>query len=373
MNFDFDPQQIELRDTVARVLTDVVPFEGHEARGDDDHVVWSMLGELGLFGLLVTEAHGGLGLTLVDAALIAEEFGAALVPLSVTDTLIAADVIARHGSAGQQARWLSRIAEGQCRIALAWIEDSAGYDPAGMLTGVTGQALNGTKLLVPHADKADAFLIPVRSGVVLIERTAPGLTVTRHDSLDPACGHHRVDLNDVAIGADAILDGFSPQDATARLFDVAATVHAGMALGIARETMARAVRYARERVQFDRPIGSFQAIKHKCADMFTVVEAARAAAYYAFCAVAEVSADGAYAASMAKAFCGDVAVRCCEDAIQIHGGMGFTWELGLHHFLRRAKVIGAAWGDGDFHRERVVVKTLEALAQAEPGSARSAA
>jgi alkylation response protein AidB-like acyl-CoA dehydrogenase len=373
MNFDFDPQQLELRDTVARALADAAPFEGHATRGDDDHAVWSTLADLGLFGLMVPEAQGGLGLTLIDVALIAEEFGAALAPLSITDTLIACDVIARHGSAGQLAQWLPRIAEGHCRIAIGWIEEASGYDPVRMQTGIKGQSLNGTKLLVPHADKANAFLIPVQNGVALIDSNAPGVTLMPHESLDPTCGHHSVAFDSVVVTAEAVLNGFAPQDATARLFDVAATVYAGMALGIARETMNRAATYARERIQFDRPIGSFQAIKHKCADMFTSVEAARAAAYYGFCAVAEAGAEGPHAASMAKAFCGDVAVRCCQDAIQVHGGMGFTWELGLHHFLRRAKVMGAAWGDGDFHRERVMEKTLEALARPETSASRSAA
>jgi alkylation response protein AidB-like acyl-CoA dehydrogenase len=343
MNFDHSAEQLELRDTVARA----------RANGAD----WTTLASLGLFTLLVPEAYGGMELTLADIALVAEELGASLAPLSVTDTLIGSYVIAHHGGAAQQARWLPRLAEGKLKVALALTEAGGGYDAASMATSLSGGILTGRKLLVPHADTADAFLVPLPLGVAIVERQVEGFVLDIHDSIDPSCRHHRVDFNAKA----ELLDGFAPQDAAARLFDVAATVHAGLALGAAREMMTRAAEYARIRIQFDRPIGSFQAIKHKCADMYTMVEAARAAAYYAFCAVAESDGDGRRAASMAKAYCGETAIQCCEESIQVHGGMGFTWDLGLHHFLRRARVISSAWGDTVFHRDRVMAITLENL------------
>jgi acyl-CoA dehydrogenase len=179
-------------------------------------------------------------------------------------------------------------------------------------------------------------------------------------------------FNRVAIAPGAILDGHAPQDAAARLFDVAAALLSAVALGVAGEMVRRSADYARERVQFDKPIGSFQAIKHKCADMYTQVEAARAAAYYAICVLSETGEDGPRAASMAKAFCVDTAVECCHQGIQVHGGMGFTWELGLHHFLRRARILAASFGDSNFHRERVIAATLEHAALAVE-AARSAA
>ncbi len=379
MNFDFDDQQIELHATVARALGDVLPFEGHEARGDDDSAGWNAMAEMGLFGLLVPEAHGGLGLSLMDLALIAEEFGARLAPLSIVDTLAASDVIARHASPAQQADWLPRLSEGSLRVAVAWHETGAGYEPARMATTLAGGVLRGEKILVVQAAKADVLLVPfrhentARTGLAMIAAASDGVSLTPSDSLDPASGHCSVSFSGVAVAASGILDGTAPQDAADRLFDVTAALQAAMALGLASELVTRSAAYARECIQFDKPIGSFQAIKHMCADMYTQVEAARAASVYAIGALAEAAPDGPRAASMAKAFCGDTAVRCCHDSIQVHGGMGFTWEMGLHHFLRRARLIAATFGDGDYHRERVMAATLAALAPASAEEARSAA
>lgn len=379
MNFDFDDQQIELHETVARALADALPFEGHEARGADDSAGWNMMAELGLFGVLVPEGKGGLGLSLVDLALIAEELGARIASQSIADTLAASDVIARHGSAAQQAAWLPALAEGKLRVAIAWNEAASGYDPAKMATTLADGVLRGEKIAVAHAASADYLLVPFRHGnsprigLAMVAADAAGVTLLATESLDPSCGHCTAAFNAVAIGQDAVLAGAAPSDAAARLFNVAAALQAAMALGIAVEVLRRSADYARERIQFDKPIGSFQAIKHRCADMYALVEAARAASYYAICALSEAADDGPRAASMAKAFCGDTAIKCCHDAIQVHGGMGFTWELGLHYFLRRVRVIASIFGDGDFHRERVMAATLQAMGPAVVELDRSAA
>lgn len=379
MNFDFDDQQLELHSMVQRAVADALPFEAYETRGADDSIAWKLMAELGLFGLLVPETNGGMGLTLVDLALIVEEFGTSLVPQSILDTLAATDVMARHASEAQGDRWLGAIAEGRLRIAVAWHEAQAGYDPARMATTMKDGILIGEKMLVGHASKADLLLVPfrygttTRTGLAMVDPNVAGITVEKSETMDPFCNYHRVIFSDVAVAPDCILDGFAPQIATERLFDVLAAMQAAFVLGIAARLTTRSADYARERIQFDRPIGSFQAIKHKCADMYTQVEAARAAAYYAFCALAELADDGPRASSMAKAFCTDTAIKCCHDAIQIHGGMGFTWELGLHFFLRRTRVIAAQYGDSDFHRERVIAATLSALSQSEAVQARSAA
>jgi alkylation response protein AidB-like acyl-CoA dehydrogenase len=378
MNFDFDEQQVELHSTVARALADALPFETHEMRGSDDSAAWDIVAKLGLFGLLVPEAHGGLGLSLVDLALIAEELGTRLAPQSIIDTLVAADVIAQHASDRQRGDWLAALASGGLRVALAWHEAGAGYEPSRMTTTFRDGVLSGEKILVAHAAAADWLLVPfrhgdsVRTGLAMVWAGAKGVTRARSESLDPSCDHHRVLFNQVAIAPEAILDGRAPQDAAARLFDVAAALFSAAALGIAGEMVRRSADYARERVQFDKPIGSFQAIKHKCADMYTQVEAARAAAYYAVCVLSEMGEDGPRGASIAKAFCVDTAVECCHQGIQVHGGMGFTWELGLHHFLRRARILAASFGDSDFHRERVIAATLDQAALAAE-DARSAA
>ena len=143
MNFDFDDQQLELHATVARALSDTLPFDGLGARGTDDAAGWDLMAEMGLFGLLVPEANGGLGLSLVDLALIAEEFGARLAPQSIIDTLGTADAISRHASDEQKARWLGPLADGKLRVALAWHEADGGYDPTRMKTSLSDGVLTG--------------------------------------------------------------------------------------------------------------------------------------------------------------------------------------------------------------------------------------
>jgi alkylation response protein AidB-like acyl-CoA dehydrogenase len=338
MNFDFSPEQIELRDTVARALAD----------GAD----WNALAELGLFALLVPESQGGMGMSFVDVALIVQELGGALAPLAITDTLIATDLIARYKKGGVTQELLPRIAAGKLRISLAVQEPGSGYDE----WDIASMAVVGRKMLVANADEADFFLIATDKGLVLVDKTAA--TLTAHQSLDPSCSHHYLEYST----HDAIsLGAWIPR---ARLFDVAATVNAGLLLGISEKLLTLAADYARERIQFDKPIGSFQGIKHKCADMATMVEAAKSVAYYAFWAIAEDATDRSLAASMAKAWCGDTATKVGHDAVQIHGGMGFTWELGLHHYLRRTAVLASSYGDATWHRERVLAATLADMKEA---------
>jgi alkylation response protein AidB-like acyl-CoA dehydrogenase len=331
MNFDFTPEQQELRDTIARAL----------ASAD-----WNALADLGLFALLVPEAQGGMGMSLVDVALIVQELGATLAPPAITDTLIATDLIAHYKKGGVRQDLLPKIAAGKIRIALAWHEPGSGYDER----DIASMAMVGHKMLVAQADEADMFLVTTDKGLVLVDKSAA--TLTAHQSLDPSCSHHYMEYST----HDSIPLGFwIPR---ARLFDVAATMNAGMLLGISEKLLILSAAYARDRIQFDKPIGSFQGIKHKCADMAVQVEAAKSVAYYAFWAVAEDAPDRTRASSMAKAWCGDVASKIGAEAIQIHGGMGFTWELGLHHYLRRAKVLASLYGDANWHRERVLAITL---------------
>jgi alkylation response protein AidB-like acyl-CoA dehydrogenase len=335
VNFDFNADQIELRDTVARALAD----------GAD----WNALAELGLFALLVPEAQGGMGMSFVDVALIVQALGATLAPLAITDTLIATDLIARHRKGGIAKKLLPGVAAGKTRIALAWQEPASGYGT----DDIASMAVTGHKMLVAHADEADLFLVATDKGLVLIERAV--VMLTPHEGLDPSCAHHYLEY----LTRDAIpLGAWMPRD---RLFDVAATVNAGLLLGISEKLLSLAAAYARERIQFDKPIGSFQGIKHKCADMTTAVEAAKSVAYYAFWAIAEEAPDRALTVSMAKAWCGDTATKCGHDTVQVHGGMGFTWELGLHHYLRRTAVLASSYGDATWHRERVLAETLAGM------------
>ena len=362
MNFGFDEQQKVFGETVSRVLADIPGLLAPDLTPVPVDVVWQALAELGLFTLLVPDRFDGVGMTLVDLALAVEALGAGLAPPVIVSTLAATDVIVRHGSEHQQSDLLPLIGSGNLKIAVAVLEADQGYDPQDVQTAVVGSRLNGRKILVGSAAAADLFIVVAqwngRPALVLVRSDAPGLSVTLHKDLDPTSGYGLVTFNDVTIDASAILGEAGPERAVERLLDASATLQAGQLIGIAAGMLDKAVEYARMRVQFGQAIGAFQAIKHRCADMAVAVEAGRSAAYYAFWAIAENASDHARAASMAKAYCGDVARQVCNETIQVHGGMGFTWELGLHRFLRRVKVIEHSYGDTAWHGERILIETL---------------
>ena len=362
MNFAFDEQQRSLAETVASALADVPALTAPDLAAAGDDIAWSSLAGLGLFALQAPEVNGGVGLTLVDVALAVEALGSELAPPAIASTLIAIDLITRHGSDRQREEWLSRIAAGECRVAIAMYEAGGDYDLADLATVVRGGRMQGDKLMVAGAEQADLFIVVANdgndAGAYLVANGVDGVSVEPHDTIDPTSRLARVRLVDVVLGNDTLLGGANPRAALDRLFDIGAIVHAGLLIGIAGRMLDRSVEYAKTREQFGRPIGSFQTIKHRCADMAVAVEAGRSIAYYAFWTGAEDGADRSRAASMAKAYCGEVSRFVCNEAIQIHGGMGFTWELGLHRYLRRAKLIEHQFGDTVHHQERVLVETL---------------
>ena len=373
MDFDFNQQQLEFqeafRDFLARTHTltqACAALKDASLRGR----LWSGLADLGAFSMLVPEAQGGRGLSAVDVALVAEELGRALAPASVIDTMLVTDLINRFGSSEQKRRLLERIAAGQLRISLA-AGETGGFLPSSVATQATASGgrwtLSGTKILAPEADTAGLIAVVCRIGsgselvIALVEPDRNGVRLREHATLDLTCPYHEVHLDRVAISAGDFLGSATTTAATGRMFDGAGMFASLQMMGIAGKMLEASVQYAGDRVQFGKPIGSFQAIKHRCADMAVSTDAGRTSSYYAAWAFAEDAEDRGLAASTAKAFCGDAARSVCNEAIQIHGGMGFTWELGLHHYLRRAKVLEYSWGDASFHRERVIATTLAGL------------
>lgn len=364
MNFAFDEEQVSLGDTIARLLADHPSLVSPDL-DPADPAVWQALAELGLFMLLVPEGHGGAGLGPVDLALALEAIGGALAPAGVTSTLIATDLIAQHGTAEQQADLLPRIAGGELRVAIAMLEADQGYDPAAATTAVSGGTLAGTKIAVADAALADLFLVLAQDGFYLVPSDADGVAVTLHEDIDPTAGLGAVTFSNVAVGNAAYVGAAAPAAAVARLIDTAATFSAALLTGMASRMLDTTIEYAKTRMQFGQAIGSFQSLKHRCADMAVMLDSARSATYYAVWTVSENAPDRARAASMAKAYAGDVARKICNEAIQIHGGMGFTWELGLHRYLRRAKVVEHSFGSTAWHNERLLQETLAMLVSEE--------
>jgi alkylation response protein AidB-like acyl-CoA dehydrogenase len=336
-----------------------------------DRELWDKLSDTGALSMLVPESYGGMGMSFVDLALVLEEYGRALVPAPVVETIVATDAIARFATDEQKASLLPRIAAGQLKIVPAISEADAGYDLADIAVTATpvgnGWRISGRKILVPHAAAADLVLLVARFGaggplgLVLMENGRDGVSVREHSTLDPSSRFHELTLEAVPIVRDDIIGGEPSPAAVDRLFDTSGGVAAVILTGIAGKVLDDAVAYAKQRTQFGKPIGSFQAIKHRCADMAVAIDASRSAAYYAAWALAEESPDRAKAVSMAKSYCGEAARFVCNEGIQIHGGIGFTWDLGLHFYLRRARMLESSYGDAAYHRERVLTATLAEL------------
>lgn len=377
MDFDFSEQQYMFRDTFKGFLEANFTLEqvrGIVDRAETSDDLWTQLAELGTFGALVPEEYGGLGLTFVDVSLILEEFGRALIPPPIGETLACTEVLVRYGTAEQKNRLLPSVATGVAKLTPALSEAEGSFDPIAISMTAEPQGgawrLTGQKIMVAEADNADYLLVNLRLGVdgppalVLLEAGRTGISRRQHVTLDPTGRFFEVGFDGVVFEPGDIIGGIASADPVRRLFDVLAVIAATELLGISSKVLDEAVAYAGTRVQFGKPIGSFQAIKHRCADMAVAVETSRAAAYYAAWALAENAGDCGKAVSVAKSSCGDAARFICNEGIQIHGGMGFTWELGMHFFLRRTKLLEYSFGDAAYHRERLLQATLAELALA---------
>lgn len=374
MNFDFNDEQQMFQETTRGFLERNYGLDRVRAllEGDGfDRDLWESLTQNGAFSMLVPEEHGGMGLSFVDLALVLEEYGRALVPGPVAETIVCTDIIARFGTDEQKERFLPPIAEGQLKIVPAITEAEAGNDPAEIAVTAmprgNGWSISGSKVLVPHAATADLILLAVRfgeggpRGLALIENDRAGVVLREHSTIDLSNRFHELVLTDVAVVQGDVVGGAPSDHAVTRLLDASGVVAAILMTGIAGKVLDDAVEYAKQRTQFGKPIGSFQAIKHRCADMAVAIDASRSAAYYAAWALAENAPDRARAVSMAKSYSGDTSRFVCNEGVQLHGGIGFTWELGLHLYLRRAKVLEYSYGDAAYHRDRLLTDAIDQI------------
>jgi alkylation response protein AidB-like acyl-CoA dehydrogenase len=331
-------------------------------RGVDD-AMWKEMAQLGWLGLSLPEAHGGSGLGMVETAILLEELGHAACPGPYWPTTLAATALAEAGSDAQQKRWLPAVATGEARATVAFLDGDLDWGPDAVTTRAErtarGFALSGEKRFVPWAHVADVLLVPARTaeGVTLfaVEPSARGLSLSPVAGMDLATRWVHVGLDAVPVPAEAVV-GAPGQAAPllAGLLRRGAVGAAAEMLGAARRCLEMSVAYAKVREQFGQPIGSFQAIRHKCAEMLVEVENSHAATYYAAWALDAAAEDHVVAASVAKAYVGDASRRVCGEAIQVHGGIGFTWEYDLHLYFKRAKALEPMYGDGDYHRELIV-------------------
>ena len=372
MNFGFSEEQELLRSTARKFFENECPstivrtlMETPEGMTP---ALWSKLVEQGWLGLIYPEAYDGMGLGLVDLVVLMEEMGRAVVPGPYFSTvLLGALVILEAGNETQKKEWLPKIATGDRRVSLAWMEPSATLGPDGVTLPAAEKngayTLSGTKLFVPDAHTADAIVVAARTGMgkaedgvslFLVPRGTSGLDVKLLPTMDQTRKLCEVTLKDVRVGGDALLGGAGAGwKPLARVLDRATVALCAEMCGGAQKVLEMTVEYAKIRQAFGRPIGSYQGVKHKAADMLVDVENSKSITYYAAWALDEGVTEGPLAASMAKAYVSDAYRRVSAAGIQLHGGIGFTWEHDLHLYFKRAKGSEFTFGDATYHRERV--------------------
>lgn len=366
--FGFSTEQKEFRSNVRRFCASRSTSADIRRRMSDaggiDRDLWSsMASQLGLQSLIVPEQYGGAGAGAIELSIVMEEMGRVLLCAPyLASAVLATQALLRAADEPARSALLPRLADGSLIATLAIAEDSGSWNPdaitlAGRVAGAEWK-LDGHKNFVLDAANADVFLVVARTpeGLVLlsVQRNAPGLTVRDLPTLDQTRPLGRLELS----GTPA--KRLSPQ-ADARTALSAVQDHAGIALaaeqvGVADRCLEMSVQYAKERVQFDRPIGSFQAIKHLCADMFVDVECARSAAYYGAWAAASNAADLPVVATVARVFCSQACFNVAGSTIQVHGGIGYTWDHDAHLYFKRAKSAELILGTPSSHEEALATR-----------------
>ena len=373
MDIGFTEEQELLRASARRFLENECPtaFVRHrmaEPAAMTD-VFWQQLADQGWFGILFPEEAGGSGLGLVEMTVLMEEMGRAVMPGPFFSTvLLGGAAILEVGSQAQQQEWLPRIAAGSAQVSLAWTEPNARWDAAGIVaTGretASGFVLSGTKLFVADAHLSDAVVVAVRTrdgstmedgvSLFLVPKDAAGFAVTLLPTIDETRKLCEVRLDNVAVPAAALLGekhgGWPP---LSRVLDRATVALCAEMCGGAQQVLDMTTAYAKIRLTFGKPIGSYQGVKHRAADMLVDVENAKSLTYYAAWAIDEGLAEAPLAVSMAKAYTSDAYRKVAGAGIQLHGGIGFTWEHDLQLYFKRAKASEVAFGDATWHRERV--------------------
>jgi len=362
--------QEELRSLVRSFLAEKAPSEAVRRWMDSeigyDPDVWQQMAEqLGLHGLALPEQYGGAGYGLAELAVVLEEMGRSLMPAPFFSTIgLAAQTLLASGDDQACRRYLPGIAAGELTATVAVCDENGSWD----LSDITMLALrdegdwrlSGTKMFVIDGQTADVILVIARAddglGLFAIDRNASGLSTTRLDALDPTRRLARMDLQDCRVQRIGPAGDAAPF--LRRALDVATVALAAEQLGGAQACLDAAVDYAKIRVQFNRPIGSFQAIKHKCADLLVEIESARAAVLYAASMTADAddasaAEEFAICAALVSAYCSAAYTHAAKENIQIHGGIGFTWEHDAHLYLKRAKTSELLFGAPAAQRARV--------------------
>ncbi len=373
MEFGFSQEQDMLRATARKFLENECPSAFVRARMEEPAGVtddfWAKLAEQGWLGLIYPEEYGGSGLGFVDLTVLMEEMGRSVMPGPFFSTVLLGGLtILEAGSPAQKKEWLPKIAGGTAKATLALTEPNARWDAAGVTVAARedrgGFVLTGTKLFVLDAHTADVLVVAARTAagktpedgvsLFLVPKGTKGLEVKLLPTMDQTRKLCEVGLKDAVVPAGALVGpkgGAWP--VIARVIQRATVALSAEMCGGAQRVLDMTTEYAKIRVAFGKPIGTYQGVKHKAADMLVDVENAKSLTYYAAWTVDENAPEAALAASMAKAYASDAYRNVAGTGIQLHGGIGFTWEHDLHLYFKRAKSSEFTFGDATYHRERV--------------------
>ena len=367
MNFGFSEEQDLLRKEVRRFLDErsslaEVRSVSETALGYDEKL-WQELADLGWLGLTVPEAHGGAGLGWVDLIVLFEEMGRSLFPSPFLANTLAATAIVELGSDAQHQRWLPSIVNGTSIGTVALLEETDLASPEGtQLRGTkdgSGFTLSGQKRFVADPEAADLYVVSFRTGdggddlaLAVIPSNEVAAVAKSYPLIDATKRLGNLDLDGVRVDEEQLLSG--GREAIVGLLDAGALAVTAECSGAVDAAIQLTAKYAKERIQFERPIGQFQGVKHPLAEMYTDLESFRSLLYYAAWCRDNGQEDFSRYTSLAKAYATEAFVRTGLDSVQLHGAIGFTTEYDIQLYFKRSKWARPMFGDADFHYERVL-------------------
>jgi alkylation response protein AidB-like acyl-CoA dehydrogenase len=362
MQFGLNESQELLKSNARKFFSGECPMEAvrrlMETETAYDASLWAKMAEQGYTGIIFPEEFGGVGLGTVELALLMEEAGRALLPGPFFSTVaLAGAAINAVANAEHKRKYLEPICAGDARATVAILESSASWDLGELTMTSANGKLTGEKLFVTDAAVADFIVVAARNGVFVVQANAPGLRVAPMRGMDMTRK-----LNALSF-SEAPAEKIGEISALAKPLDIAMAALVAEMVGGMQRTLDITVEYAKTRKQFGKPIGMFQAVQHQCADMYLETESSRSAAYYAAWALQERTSEAPVAVSIAKMYASDAARNVGNHGIQVHGGMGFTWENDIHLFYRRAKASETMLGDATFHRARIAGQVIDGSAQ----------
>jgi alkylation response protein AidB-like acyl-CoA dehydrogenase len=349
MDFSLTPEQELLQETLRVFVAKECPPQQVRKIFDGERqpvpALWKGLVEMGVAGLVVPEAHGGAGLELLELALVAEELGRGAVPVPFLGHALATLALVHGGSAAQQAKWLPRLASGEARATVAFAEPGGRWLPAQWSAALRAGRLGGRKEFVPEAEDAALFVVGTAGGALAVVEAGRGVRVCPDAALDRGRPLATLELEGAAAEP---LAG----DAASRVIDAGCVLLAADAFGAAHQLVRNTAAYVMTRHQFGQPLAQFQAVKHQLANMALDVDPTRGLWWYAAHAFDHAPGDAPRAAALAKAHITERAQQVARDAVEAHGGIGFTWECDVQIWFKRV-MFDRLWGGApELHRER---------------------